>query len=154
MRLPAPLGRIFRRARHDEHGTALVELAIALPFLLLAAIGVTEFGRVYFNAIRIANATMAGAEFGARNSGTGDPDNIRQVVRDDAGDQTLVVTSNAVCRCPGSDAPVTCSNTCAGYGPPQFFIEVTTTKTHNFLLRYPGIPQSITVTRTATFREQ
>ncbi len=145
---------MFRRARRDEDGTAFVEMAIALPFLFLAAIGVAEFGRVYFNAIRIANAAMAGAEFGAQNSGTGDPDNIRQVVRNDAGDQTLVVTSNAVCRCPGSDALVACSGTCMGYGPPQYFIEVTTSKSHTFLLRYPGIPQSITVTRKATFREQ
>jgi len=154
MRWTPRLGRMFRNARRDEDGTAFLELAIALPFLLLAAIGVAEFGRVYFNAIRIANAATAGAEFGAQNSGTGDPDYIRQVVRDDAGDQTLTVSSNRVCRCPGAETVVACSGTCLGYGSPQYFIEVTTTKTHTFMFRYPGIPQSIAVTRTATFREQ
>ena len=154
MRLTPHLERTFRGAYRDERGNAFLEMALALPFLLLAAIGVAEFGRVYFNAIRVANAATAGAQFGAQNSGSADPDNIRQVVRNDAEDQSLVVTSNAVCRCPGSDAPVACSDTCAGYGPPQYFIEVTTSKSHSFLLRYPGIPQTITVTRTATIREQ
>ena len=154
MRLTPRVARMVRRARRDEAGSAFLEMAIAVPFLLLAAIGVAEFGRVYFNAIRVANAATAGAQFGAQNSGTADPNNIRQVVRNDAGDQTLVVTSNTVCRCPSSDAPVACSDTCTGYGTPQYFIEVTTSKSHSFLLRYPGLPQSITVTRTATFREQ
>jgi len=154
MRLSAGIGRMVRRWRRDESGAAFFEMAIALPFLLLAAIGVAEFGRVYFNAIRVANAAMAGAEFGAQNLGTSDPAFIRQVARDDAGDQTLQVTSTRACRCPGSDAVVDCSTTCAGYGYPQFFIEVAATKTHTFLLRYPGLPQSITVTRTSTFREQ
>lgn len=142
------------RARRDESGVAFFEMAIALPFLLLAAIGVAEFGRVYFNGIKLANAAMAGAEYGGQNLGSYDAARVRQVARDDAGDQTLQVTSNTACRCPGSEAVVACSNTCTGYGSPQFFIEVTTTKTHTFLLRYPGLPESITVTRTSTFREQ
>jgi Flp pilus assembly protein TadG len=155
MRLPAGIGRMVRRWRRDESGAAFFEMAIALPFLLLAAIGVAEFGRVYFNAIRVANAAMAGAEYGAQNLGTGDPAGIRQVARNDAGDQTLQVTSTRACRCPGSEAVVDCLTVCAGgYGSPQYFIEVAATKTHTFLLRYPGLPQSITVTRTSTFREQ
>jgi Flp pilus assembly protein TadG len=138
----------------EESGTALLEMAIVLPFLLLAAIGVAEFGRVYFNAIRVANAATAGAQYGAQNIGSYDAARIRQVARDDANDQALQVTSSTACRCPGSEAVVVCSTTCVGYGSPQFFVEVAATKTHTFLLRYPGIPQSITVTRTATFREQ
>lgn len=154
MRLRSPLRRMVHRVLREETGTAFVEMAIVLPFLLLAAIGVAEFGRVYFNAIRVANAATAGAQFGAQNIGSYDAARVRQVARDDAGDQTLQVTSSSACRCPGSDAIVACSNTCAGYGNPQFFVEVTATATHSFLFRYPGIPQSITVTRTATIREQ
>jgi len=154
MRLSSGLGRTASRGWGDESGAAFFEMAIVLPFLLLVAIGVAEFGRVYFNAIRVANAAMAGAEFGAQSLGTGDAVLIQQVARDDSGDQTLQVTSNFSCRCPGSEAVVACSGTCAGYGNPQYFIGVTATKTHTFLFRYPGLPQSITVTRTATFREQ
>jgi Flp pilus assembly protein TadG len=142
------------RARRDQSGAAFLEMAIALPFLVLAAIGVAEFGRVYFNGIKVTNAAMAGAEYGGQNIGSYDAVRVRQVARDDAGDQTLQVTSNTVCRCPGSDAVVPCSDTCVGYGSPQFFIEVTAAKTHTFVFRYPGLPESITVTRTSTFREQ
>lgn len=154
MQLSASVARIVGRVRREDSGAAFFEMAIVLPVLLLVAIGVAEFGRVYFNAIRVANAAMAGAEFGAQSSGSGDPAFIRQIARDDAGDQNLVVNSNRSCRCPDSEAVVACSVTCAGYGYPQFFIEVTATKTHTLMLRYPGIPQTITVTRTATFREQ
>jgi Flp pilus assembly protein TadG len=145
---------MVHRAVREETGTALVEMAIVLPFLVLAAIGVAEFGRVYFNAIRVANAATAGAQVAAQGIGSYDSVRVRQVARDDAGDQTLQVTSSTVCRCPGSDVIVACTTTCTGYGTPQFFIEVTATQTHSFLFRYPGIPQSITVTRTATIREQ
>ena len=153
-RLSSRLFCVLRRARRDESGAALLEMAIALPFLLLAGIGVAEFGRVYYNGIKVANAAMAGAEYGGQNIGSYDATRVRQVARDDAGDQTLQVTSNTVCRCPGSDTVIPCSNSCTGYGSPQYFIEVTATKTHTFVFRYPGLPESITVTRTSTFREQ
>lgn len=154
MQLSARLARLASRSRTEETGAAFFEMAIVLPVLLLFALGVAEFGRVYFNGITVANAAMAGAEYGAQGMGTGDSAFIVQVARNDAGDQSLALTSNRTCRCPGSETVVACSDTCAGYGYPQFFIEVTATKTHTLLFRYPGLPQAITVRRTATFREQ
>jgi Flp pilus assembly protein TadG len=154
MQLFAGLSRPASRFRAEEIGAAFFEMAIVLPVLLLFAIGVAEFGRVYFNGIKVANAAMAGAEFGAQGMGTGDSAYVARVARNDAGDQTLTLSSNRACRCPGSESVVACSDACAGYGTPQFFIEVTATKTHALLFRYPGLPQTITVSRTATFREQ
>jgi uncharacterized Zn-finger protein len=146
-------GRL-RDLRAALDGAAALELAVVLPLLVILAIGVAEFGRVYFTAIRVANAAMAGAHFGAQSSGSGDPDFIRQVVRDDANDQTLVVNSNRTCRCPDSETPIACSSTCLGYGHPQLFIDVTASKSFSLLFSYPGLPVTIPVSRTATMRVQ
>ncbi|MEP6601895.1 MAG: TadE/TadG family type IV pilus assembly protein [Nitrospirota bacterium] len=148
------IARLCSRWRRNESGSALLEIAVILPVLILLVLGVAEYGRVYFTGITVANAALAGAEFGAQSSGTGDPTLIQQVARNDAGDQTLTVTSNRVCRCPGTDT-LPCTTTCAsGYGNPQFFVNVTASKSLSLILRYPGIPATIQVSRTASFRVQ
>ena len=132
----------------------MLEMAVVLPVLVLIAIGVAEFGRIYFAAIRVANAAPAGAEFGSQNSGTADSTYIRQVAQNDAGDPTLVVSTNRMCRCPDSDTEVSCSITCAGYGSPRFYVQVTASTTVSFLLRYPGLPANLPVARAVTVRVQ
>ena len=57
--------RHLLRLRSSEHGGALAELAVVLPLLILIAIGVMDYGRVYFTAIAVANAARAGAEWGS-----------------------------------------------------------------------------------------
>jgi len=149
-----PVRSWTRRLRAQDSGAAALELAVVLPVLILLAIGVVEFGRAYFTGIKVANAAMAGAHFGAQSSGSADPDFIRQVARDDAGDQSLAVNSNGTCRCPDSETVVACSSVCTGYGNPQFFIEVTVSTSFSLLFGYPGLPSTIAVTRTATMRAQ
>jgi Flp pilus assembly protein TadG len=149
--------RLIRRLGTEESASALLETAVILPVLVLLAIGVAEYGRVYFTAITVANAAMAGAHAGAQSSGTADSTFIRQVAQADAGDATLAVTTSRSCRCPDAETTVPCSNVCTtplGYGNPQFFVAVTATKSVSLFLRYPGLPPSILVTRTATFRVQ
>lgn len=154
MRCWGNVTKAIRRWRADESAAALLETAVVVPVLVLLAIGVAEYGRVYFTGITVANAAMAGAEFGAQSSGTDDSTAIKTIARNDAGDQTLVVTSNHSCRCPGSESTVACSSVCAGYGNPQFFVDVTASKSISLFLKSPGIPTTISVSRTATFRVQ
>jgi hypothetical protein len=49
--------RFFRR----EQGTQLVELAIALPVMLVLLAGATEFGRFFYTYATLTNAVRAGA---------------------------------------------------------------------------------------------
>ena len=143
-----------RSFARSESGAAIVELAIILPVLVLLAIGVAEFGRVYLTSITVANASTAGSQYASLNSGINDAA-IIQAVRDDAADPSLEVNPiNRVCRCPGSEAAVACTSTCAGYGIPQYFVEVTTSKTIGLLFRYPGLPATISVSRMSSFRIQ
>ena len=68
-----------RRLISNQHGQALVELALILPVLLLLIFGIIEFGRIYASNIMINNA----AREGARAASLGVPDeDIIIIVKD------------------------------------------------------------------------
>lgn len=133
----------------------MVELVVALPLLVLIAVGVTDYGRVYFTSIAVANAARAAAEWGAQNVGnatmTTDIQNFGKLDGAEAGAIT-VTASPPVYRCGGT--VVSASSTCAGYGPPRVYVQVVASKSVNMLINYPGLPGSVLISRTATFRAQ
>jgi Flp pilus assembly protein TadG len=49
------------RRRHSERGAALLEMAFALPLLLLVCVGILEFGRAYQTWQVLTNAAREGA---------------------------------------------------------------------------------------------
>lgn len=147
--------RILKALRRSDAGSAAVELAVVAPLLALLALGVSEFGRVYYSAITVAGAARAGAQYGAQNVLTSmDTALINQAARNEAADVgTISATSSRFCRCPDGTTP-SCTGTCPGYGGPEVFVRVSTSKTLSFLMKYPGMPTSISISRTATFRVQ
>lgn len=144
------------RLHLSDRGGAMVELAVVLPVLILIAIGVMDYGRVYFTSIAVANAARAGAEWGAQNLGAYSDKHAEMQAfakADGAEVGTMIVTSSRVCRC--GNTVVTCSTTSdcgGGYGPAAEYVEVTASKTVALLLKYPGLPASIAVSRTAIWR--
>ena len=51
------------RRAWDEHGSFLVEMAIAMPVLLLIFTGIFDFGIVYNNQIMLTQAVGSGAQY-------------------------------------------------------------------------------------------
>ncbi len=147
--------RILKVLKRSEAGSAVVELAAMAPFLALLALGVSEFGRVYYSSITVAGAARAGAQYGAQNVLTSlDTASISQAARNDAADVgTITVSSHRFCRCPDGSTP-SCTGNCPGFGGPEIFVRVSTSKTVSFLMNYPGLPSSLSISRTATFRVQ
>lgn len=47
-------------------GQGMVELALALPLLLLLMLGTIDIGRVFFDYVQLRNAVREGAGYGAR----------------------------------------------------------------------------------------
>ena len=141
----------------SESGGALVELAVVLPVLILIAVGVMDYGRVYYTSVTVVNAARAGAEWGAYGM-TGSVNNDAQMQSfaqlEGAEAGSINVTSGHVCRCSPNGATTSCTTSCGGYGNPQVYVTVTATKTVSLLLRYPGLPATITISRSATFRSQ
>lgn len=147
--------RTLKALRRSDAGAAAVELAMVLPLLALLAVGVADFGRMYFTSIAVSNATRAGAHYGSQSTTTsGNFAGIEQATRNDAADLgEITVASSRFCRCPDGSAPA-CTGTCPSYGAPQVFVHVSASKTYAFLIKYPGLPPTVPITRTATFRAQ
>ncbi|SRR5258706_8555995 len=139
----------------SRSGSAIIEFVIAIPILMLLAVGVAEFGRLYRTSIALSNAVKAGAQYGAQDAAhADDAPGIALAARTDASPITLdSVQSARVCRCPDGSAPA-CDATCPGYGAPEVFVRVRARRTQNFILRYPGLPPSVTVIDTAWMRIQ
>ncbi|MBS0265744.1 MAG: pilus assembly protein [Planctomycetes bacterium] len=56
------------RRRNLRRGAAAIEFAIVLPVLLVALLGMTDFGRFSYTAVAVANAARSGAEYGSMNT--------------------------------------------------------------------------------------
>ncbi|NCO32333.1 MAG: hypothetical protein AUJ92_03430 [Armatimonadetes bacterium CG2_30_59_28] len=54
-----------------NRGTAAVEFALALPFMLLVLAGIVDFGRAYSMRVTLTNAAREGARYAA-----GNPDDV------------------------------------------------------------------------------
>lgn len=130
----------------------MVELAVILPVLILFAVGVMDYGRVFFRSIMVANAARAGAEWGAYDvTYSSNQPQVQSFSKLDAQEITgLQVSSQQVCRC--NDTVVNCATTCTGYGPARVYVEVTAIDSVTMLLKYPGLPSKVGISRTATFR--
>ena len=148
---------IARRRVRSERGGALIEMAVISPLLLLLVLGAGDFGRIMYYAITLTDAARSGAAFGARTTSRSADTTGIQVAADEAAQNLppITVTSQRICECTGG-AVVACSTTsCAGYGPPMVFVEVTATTTFTPLsASFPGIPGSTLITRVAKVRSQ
>lgn len=61
---------MFKRTLCENTGSALVELAVTAPFLLLLVIGSAELGRIAYAAIEVQNAARAAAAYAAQDNST------------------------------------------------------------------------------------
>lgn len=79
------LGRI-RRFGKEERGSQFLELAIALPVMLVMIAGVAEFGRFFYTYTTLTNAVRGGARHASRwekNASWTVPETQRMVVYGD-----------------------------------------------------------------------
>jgi Flp pilus assembly protein TadG len=89
------------RLRRDTRGTALLEMALTLPLMLLVAAGIFEFGRAYQTWQILTNAAREGARI-AVLPGTTDSmvtDRVRTYMTDgqlsDSGSATVAIQRDA-----------------------------------------------------------
>jgi Flp pilus assembly protein TadG len=52
----------------NESGQAMVELAVALPILLLLVFGIIDFGWLFYNKMGVENASREGARYAIVNA--------------------------------------------------------------------------------------
>jgi Flp pilus assembly protein TadG len=164
------------KALLSQLGQTLVEVALTLPLLLLLTLGVIEVGRYAYIGILIGNAARAGAAYGAQSGGTdtagitlfADKDfqnngqnlsklTVSSVVScgcDNAGTLTVDYTTAADCSDstnPGLKATI---DACVPGGHWVAMVAVTSSGKFNSIFKAPGVPTSITISKTATMRVQ
>ena len=91
------------KPRRKERGQSLVELALAMPLLLLLMLGTIDIGRVFFTYIELRNAVREGASYGSR-------------FPDDTAGTEDAVTSHSAGIATGTSVTVTCSGDCVSAG--------------------------------------
>src|SRR5688572_2923197 len=137
--------------RLSERGIAVTETALLVPLLLLLAVGVAEFGRVFYTAITLSNAARAGVQYGAQNNAkSGDFAGMALAARQEATNLgTISATGQRFCRCPDGTIVNCITGTCSGIGAPEIYVQVTTQFTFRTLASYPGVPNTVPLTRVA-----
>jgi Flp pilus assembly protein TadG len=147
----------------DQRGAALVELAIALPMLIVVLLGTVDFGRVFRSTMVVTNAARAGALYGAQDPSlaadtTGMIAAANAVLTANALTTGPAPTASTLCQC-ATDAGVftptspvnSCTATCTG-GHITTSVTVSVTRTFSMLASFPGLPNTVTFTRVATGR--
>ena len=150
----------------SESGQSLLELALATPLLLVMVLGVIELGSYAYIAILVGNAARAGAAYGSQSLPQSvDRTGIQAAAENDFQNNgqnvsSLTVTSSTSCGCDsaGTITGAGCTTdvnptagTCTS-GHWVVMVAVTASGTFNALFNFPGIPTSLSVSRTSTMR--
>lgn len=142
-----------------QAGVALVELAIAIPMLMLLLVGLIETGRYAYYSILVGNAARAGVQYGMTHSAAFA--GMQTAATTDAqGVSQISATATNYCYCwdgastppPSPQSPCTTLITCPVGQHRLLYVKVTATGTFTSLFNYPGLPASLTITRTAVMQ--
>ena len=135
-----------------ESGIALVEMAIVLPLLLLLLLGTIDFGRVFYQAVTVANVARAGASYGSLDEARSkDLSGIQQAALQEAQDiDGVSVMVERFCQC-ADGSPMNCDGVCPE-GVPRIYVKVIAAKTFRTIVPYPGIPDPVNIDREVIMR--
>jgi Flp pilus assembly protein TadG len=145
--------KMFGRLARAEAGSALAEMAIIVPVMILLLIGLIELGRYAQYSIVVGNAAHAGVQYGAQTLGTAaNQAGMEAAARNDAGIPGVNAHAKSFCQC-ADGTPANCASAtdCASTHR-LVFVQVDTDGTFTSIVHFPGVPQSQTITSTAIMR--
>jgi Flp pilus assembly protein TadG len=143
-----------------EQGYSLVEVSLLVSFFgVPLLLGAVEMGRLAYAGIEVSNAARAGAAFASQSvADSTDTTDTTTAATNEANDvEGVSVTQSTFCVCSNSPSTtVTCSSvttSCTGTGNHGIsFVQVNTAATVNPVLRFPGLPASVTLRGEAAMR--
>ena len=141
----------FKRVIRDERGQALVETSFSASFLLLLLLGATDLARGAYQAIEVANAAKAAAQYGAQNTASASSTAaIQAAAASDAADINGLSTSVAITgicsdgtACSGTAGA--CKATDCSSSHIENILTVNTSATYTPVLKVPGMPTNYTL---------
>jgi Flp pilus assembly protein TadG len=123
---------VLHKRLANERGSSIVEVALALPVLLVLFLGIVEVAFLLFAHVQVANATREGARYGSLCRLNGNCDNLTAVVQDTVfsearflgmtdigvgGNTAVVVQPSTLSSVPAVGDPITVTVTYS-YSPP------------------------------------
>lgn len=152
------MSRFHRRLSADRRGASMIEFALIVPVMLLLTIGAVDFARIFIQSQAVTSAANSGVVFGARRN----VDSVNfQEMQDRALDDThgapgSTAAASMFCDCPSNPGvAVDClSGSCPTYGKPRVYVRTTVTKQFETFGKYPGVPDSVDISRASFMRVQ
>jgi len=157
--------RLLRRRWRSETGGALVELAMALPVVMVVFAATIDFARVFYTSMALMDAARAGAQYGAVNSAFAtDIPGMQSAATAATNTTGITAVASRLCQCAtdvgvfSATSPTAndCTSPVATSCPGKHLVvtvTVTTSKTFSTIITgFPSIPSSVNLSRTATMR--
>jgi Flp pilus assembly protein TadG len=136
-------------------GQSAVELAVALPVLVLLLLVGADFSRIFYMSIGVNNAARAGAQYGSQTVITAaDSSGMIAAAKTDGSNFASLTASASQCTCSPSVTVVACPSSYCTNAPQATFVEVDTSSVFRTLVTYPGIPSSTTLLGKAIMQVQ
>ena len=143
----------LRSFAREEGGSALVEVALALPLMALLLGGTINYGVYVERKMQATEAANAGAAYGAIAGNQKDTTGMQNAAK--AASPTLsglTATATYYYACPPSGSVVASTYSCPYFGTPMQFVKVITTATVPAMIGINGIASSVTVNGQAIYR--
>lgn len=148
----------------------MIELAIALPLLIIVIVGAVDFGTACYIAIEVTGAARAGAQYGAQSATTmQDINGIELAAKNEAQNISTTCTTTAGrtcwvtgyplatygCECADGTgvipSTIVCSS-CSNGNHTVNYVSVVTQATYTPMIPWPGINSSYTFNGNAKLR--
>lgn len=144
--------------RRDSRGGALVELALALPLMLIVFFATVDFSRALYYSMALTNAARAGAQYCSISPANSVDTTGTLAVTNNASPSISGFSSSApgaACFCAtdgGTFTSASCTATCPGGQHLVVTCSVTTSGTFSRVTPYPGIPATVPLSRSVRMR--
>jgi Flp pilus assembly protein TadG len=143
-------------------GQSFVELALVLPVLAVILLVAADFGRLFYTYVEVINAARAGAQYGSNSVITAaDAAGMGIAAKQDGVNVANLTVTATQCTCGTPTANVlacasnpACTSNCCTDDPQGNYVIVNASAPFAMIVKYPGIPSSITLTSQAVMQVQ
>ncbi len=147
--------RLPRLVLREESGSALVEFAVFVSVLVLIFLGVADYAFFIKAKMELQDAVASAAAYGSVPGNESNFSGMRTVATNQIqGVSGVTVTATNTYACSPGGTSVTSTTLCTGNVTPYKYVVVTASATVPRSFVYPGIPASLVMTATASYRVQ
>ncbi|MGB0748857.1 MAG: TadE/TadG family type IV pilus assembly protein [Magnetospiraceae bacterium] len=146
------LDQVLSHFRRNRRGSVAIEASVAIPVLIIAVLGMVDFGLYIRDQIELEQAARAGGQYALLDSS--DEDAITAAVTG-ATEMSIPdggITISSSCECVDDNSAVACDGSCAT-GSMREYLTITATAPYDpIFLDLPYFSEGMQVTGNVTFQ--